>query len=150
MSWMPCPIIRASAKGCRRNVRCGHALEGHSAGGHRIACRSARAERKGRGKGRNSMAGKKIRDVMTEGVELIEPDASLTEAAARMAESDVGILPVGENDRLVGVVTDRDIVVRGIAQGSDPSQTKIRDVMTQRVLYCYEDQEAGEAADDMA
>ncbi|HZT18433.1 MAG TPA: CBS domain-containing protein [Dongiaceae bacterium] len=96
------------------------------------------------------MAGKKIRDVMTEGVELIEPDASLTEAAARMAESDVGILPVGENDRLVGVVTDRDVVVRGIAQGSDPSQTKIRDVMTQRVLYCYEDQEAGEAADDMA
>jgi CBS domain-containing protein len=96
------------------------------------------------------MAARKIKDVMTEGVELIGPDATMKEAAAKMAETDVGILPVGENDRLVGVVTDRDLVVRGIAEGNDPSQTKIRDVMTQGVLYCYDDQDPTEAAKDMA
>jgi CBS domain-containing protein len=96
------------------------------------------------------MAGSKIKDVMTEGVELIGPDATMKEAAAKMAESDVGILPVGENDRLVGVITDRDLVVRGIAQGNDPARTKVRDVMTQGVLYCYDDQDATQAADDMA
>jgi CBS domain-containing protein len=96
------------------------------------------------------MAARKIKDVMTEGVELIGPDATMKEAAAKMAETDVGILPVGENDRLVGVVTDRDLVVRGIAQGNDPSRTKIRDVMTQGVLYCYDDQDPAEAAEDMA
>jgi CBS domain-containing protein len=96
------------------------------------------------------MAMKKIRDVMTAGVELIGPDATLVDAASRMAEADVGILPVGENDHLVGVVTDRDIVVRGIAQGADPSETTIREVMTEKVLYCFDDQEPSEAASDMA
>ena len=62
------------------------------------------------------MAAKKIRDVMTQGVELIDPEATLSEAAVRMAETDLGILPVGEDDRLIGVVTDRDLVVRGLAQ----------------------------------
>jgi CBS domain-containing protein len=96
------------------------------------------------------MAAKKIRDVMTEGVELIDPEATLSDAAVRMAETDLGILPVGEDDRLIGVVTDRDLVVRGLAQGSDPNETRIREVMTDRVLYCFDDQEPSKAADDMA
>jgi CBS domain-containing protein len=105
---------------------------------------------KSRAKGDPNMAAKKVRDVMTAGVELIGPDATLVDAAARMAETDVGILPVGENDRLVGVVTDRDLVVRGIAQGVDPEETTIREVMTEKVLYCFDDQEPSEAASDMA
>ena len=96
------------------------------------------------------MAAKKVRDVMTAGVELIGPDATLVDAAARMAEADVGILPVGENDRLVGVVTDRDLVVRGIAEGANPAETTIREIMTEKVLYCFDDQEPSEAASDMA
>jgi CBS domain-containing protein len=96
------------------------------------------------------MAAKKIRDVMTQGVELIDPEATLRDAAVRMAETDLGILPVGEDDRLIGMVTDRDLVVRGLAQGSDPSQSTIREVMTDRVLYCFDDQEPSKAADDMA
>ena len=96
------------------------------------------------------MAAKKVRDVMTAGVELIGPDATMVDAAARMAEADVGILPVGENDRLVGVVTDRDLVVRGIAEGANPAETTIREIMTEKVLYCFDDQEPGEAASDMA
>jgi CBS domain-containing protein len=96
------------------------------------------------------MAAKKVRDVMTAGVELIGPDATLTDAAARMAEADVGILPVGEDDRLIGMVTDRDIVIRGIAEGADPSEMTVREVMTEKVLYCFDDQEPSEAASDMA
>jgi CBS domain-containing protein len=83
-------------------------------------------------------------------VELIGPDATLVDAAMRMAEADVGILPVGENDRLVGVVTDRDLVVRGIAEGANPAETTIREIMTEKVLYCFDDQEPNEAASDMA
>ena len=96
------------------------------------------------------MAAKKIRDVMTQGVELIDPEATLSEAAVRMAETDLGILPVGEDDRLIGVVTDRDLVVRGLAQGYDPNETRVREVMTDRVLYCFDDQEPSKAAEDMA
>lgn len=92
----------------------------------------------------------KIAEVMTRGVELTSPDATLQEAARTMAEEDVGFLPVGENDRMIGMITDRDIAVRAVAKGCDPKKTKVRDVMTERVLYCYEDEEADKAIDSMS
>ena len=74
----------------------------------------------------------KIGEVMTRTVRTTSPDASLQEAARAMAEVDIGILPVGEGDKLVGMITDRDIAVRAVAQGKGP-QTKVREAMTAEV-----------------
>ena len=87
-----------------------------------------------------------VRDVMTRGVETIAPDASLEEAAARMKEMDVGSLPVRDGERLLGVVTDRDIVVRGTAAGEHPRAVTVREVMTPVVVTCTEDQDVTAAA----
>lgn len=88
-----------------------------------------------------------VREVMTRGVECIGPDATLYEAARKMRDLDVGPLPVcGPQDRLVGMVTDRDITIRGIAEGLDPRTARIRDVMTPNIIYCFEDQDVEEAA----
>jgi len=92
----------------------------------------------------------KARDVMTLDVAIIGPDAKIQDAAKRMAAIDVGVLPVGNDDRLIGIVTDRDIAIRGVAQGKNPAQTKVRDVMTDRVLYCFADEEVDHIADNMA
>ncbi len=87
-----------------------------------------------------------VRNVMTRGVECIRPTASLQEAARRMRDLDVGPLPVcGDNDRLVGMVTDRDITVRATAEGRDPKTARVQDVMTPDVTYCFEDQDVTEA-----
>jgi CBS domain-containing protein len=91
-----------------------------------------------------------VREVMTRGVECARPDDSITVAAERMWELNVGSLPVcGDGDRLVGVLTDRDITVRATAAGSDPASTYVGDVMTPQVVYCYEDQDVSEAAELM-
>ena len=82
----------------------------------------------------------KVHEIMTHEVRLASPDDTLEQAAKAMAGIDVGMLPVGENDRLVGMITDRDIAIRGIANGKGP-KAKIRDVMSDEVLYCFEDQE---------
>jgi CBS domain-containing protein len=87
-----------------------------------------------------------IRDVMTGGVMLASPSMPLTDAAAAMRDHDIGILPVGENDRLVGTITDRDIAVRIVAEGRDPNKATVRDAMSEGLVYCYEDQEVDEAA----
>lgn len=92
----------------------------------------------------------KIAQVMTRGVDLTDPDSTLQEAAMTMAEDDVGFLPVGENDRLVGMITDRDIAVRAVAAGRDPKTTRVRDVMTERVLYCFEGEDVEAAAESMS
>jgi CBS domain-containing protein len=70
----------------------------------------------------------KVGEIMTRGVEIASPDDTVQQAASRMAELDVGVLPVGENDRLVGMLTDRDIAVRAVAQGRGPD-TKVRETM---------------------
>jgi CBS domain-containing protein len=93
---------------------------------------------------------KKIADVMTHGAEFTSPDASIEEAAKKMATEDVGFLPVGENDRLIGMITDRDIAIRAVAHGKEPRHTKVRDVMTDRVLYCFEDENADAAIATMS
>jgi CBS domain-containing protein len=92
----------------------------------------------------------KIRDVMTRSVELVNPDTSLEEAARKMRETDTGFLPVGENDRLVGTLTDRDITIRAVAEGRDPKSAKVRDAMSDELVYVFEDAETAEAADLMA
>jgi CBS domain-containing protein len=88
----------------------------------------------------------RLSDVMTRGVECIPPDDNITHAAERMKELDVGALPVCEADRLVGMVTDRDITIRGTACGCDPGMTPVRDVMTPGINYCFEDDDVSVAA----
>lgn len=87
----------------------------------------------------------KVAEYMTPDVELIRPDATIQQAAQVMTRIDVGALPVAENDQLVGMVTDRDIVIRAIAQGRGPD-TPIREVMTDEVKYCYEDEDIEDVA----
>jgi CBS domain-containing protein len=84
---------------------------------------------------------------MTPGVECTQPSATLREAAEKMRDLDVGPLPVcGEDDRLAGMVTDRDIAIRAVAEGLDPKKTQVRDVMTPKIIFCFEDQDVSEAA----
>src|SRR5438876_5096065 len=79
----------------------------------------------------------KIRDVMTRTAELTTPDDTLRHAAQRMKECDCGVLPVAESERLVGMITDRDIAVRGLAEGKGPD-AKVREAMTQEIMYCFD------------
>ena len=92
----------------------------------------------------------RVSEVMTQGVECIGPDATLQEAAAKMKSLDVGPLPVCDNDRLVGMVTDRDITVRATAEGDAPTDVRVRDIMTPEVIYCFEDELVEDAARLMA
>jgi CBS domain-containing protein len=87
-----------------------------------------------------------VNQVMTRGAECIQPGATIREAAERMKTLDVGALPVCENDRLIGMLTDRDIVVRCISAGRDPRTEHVRDAMSPEVFYCLEDQDINEAA----
>lgn len=91
-----------------------------------------------------------IRDIMTRQVELVTPDTSLTEAARMMRDADIGFLPVGEGDRLVGTLTDRDIAVRAVAEGKDPNNARVRDAMSPHIAYAFEDQDTNEAAQLMS
>jgi len=89
----------------------------------------------------------RVNEVMTHGVECVRPEDSIAAAAQKMKDLDVGALPVcGDNDRLAGMVTDRDITVRATAGCCDPGGTFVRDVMTPNVIYCFEDQDVTEAA----
>jgi CBS domain-containing protein len=91
----------------------------------------------------------RVSDAMTREVRVASPDKSIREAAKLMAEIDAGVLPVGENDRLVGMITDRDIAIRAVALGKGP-ETAVREVMsTDQVLYCYEDEELDKVAKNM-
>ncbi|MCI0705054.1 MAG: CBS domain-containing protein [Planctomycetia bacterium] len=88
----------------------------------------------------------KITDVMTQDAVCIRPDATIQEAAGQMKKLDVGALPVCDNDRLAGMITDRDITIRSVAEGHDPRSDRVRDVMTPELVYVFEDQDANEAA----
>lgn len=91
-----------------------------------------------------------VREIMTEGAETITPTAQVRDAARLMRARNVGALPVGENDRLVGVVTDRDIVIRAVAEGLSESETSVRDVMSDGICYCFDDDDIERAAELMA
>jgi CBS domain-containing protein len=90
----------------------------------------------------------KVADLMTPKVHLARPGESLRKVAKRMAADGVGFLPVGENDRLVGTITDRDIVVRAVAEGKDGNAT-VADVMTRDVKYCFDDEEIEDVVQNM-
>jgi CBS domain-containing protein len=91
-----------------------------------------------------------LRQIMTPDPECISPDDTLQEAARRMRDLDVGPLPVcGADDRLAGMITDRDIIVRAVAEGKDPRSTPVREAMTGEVIACFEDQDVREAARTM-
>jgi len=90
-----------------------------------------------------------VREVMTRDVQLIEPTRTIRDAAKLMAEMDAGIMPIREGDRLVSMITDRDIAVRAVAEGKGPD-TLIREVMTEDVKYCYEDDDTEDVARNMA
>jgi CBS domain-containing protein len=87
-----------------------------------------------------------ISEVMTHDVEFIGPDETLQNAALKMKELGVGTLPVCENAGVVGMLTDRDITVRAVADGQSPQTTHVRDVMSHELICCYEDQEVDVAA----
>jgi CBS domain-containing protein len=82
---------------------------------------------------------------MHEGTSWIDPGASLVDVARRMRDDDVGALPVGENDRLIGMVTDRDVVVRGLSGTADPLQLTAKDVMTKPIVWCLADEDVEDA-----
>jgi len=88
----------------------------------------------------------RVCEVMTQGAECTQPDTTLADAAQRMKSLNVGALPVCEADRLVGLITDRDITVRATAQGCDPRATTVREAMTPDIVYCFDDQLVGDAA----
>ncbi len=87
-----------------------------------------------------------IRDCMSGDVTIASPEMSLKDAARLMREQDTGFLPVGENDRLVGSLTDRDITVRAVCEGMDPNIAKVREAMSRHIVYCFDDQDTTEAA----
>ena len=88
-----------------------------------------------------------VSEVMTRGVACVNPDDSLVEAARKMKKIDVGIVPVcGPDEKLVGMLTDRDIVVRALADARDIHETKVRDIMTPSVVFCMDDQPVEHAA----
>jgi CBS domain-containing protein len=91
----------------------------------------------------------KVSDSMTRDVRVANPNQTIQDAAKIMLDVDSGVLPVGENDRLIGMITDRDIAVRAVAQGKGP-QTLVREVMTDHVHYCFDDEDIDEVTRKMA
>ncbi len=89
---------------------------------------------------------KTVRDIMTSDAHCVPSDTSLAEAAKLMGDLDVGSFPICENDRLIGMITDRDITVRAVASGADPQKTTVREAMTHEVVYIFEDQDVEEAS----
>jgi CBS domain-containing protein len=90
-----------------------------------------------------------VHEVMTCEVQCIRPDATLQDAAQQMKKLDVGSLPVCDNDRLAGIITDRDIAIRSVSEGHDPHADRAGDVMTREVFFCFEDQNVEEVAEQM-
>ncbi len=90
-----------------------------------------------------------VSEVMTRGVRTMSPDESIMKAAQAMDELDVGVIPVCDGESLIGVVTDRDIVLRGVAQGCKVEETPLSDVMSRDAMWCYEDQSVEEVAEEM-
>lgn len=87
----------------------------------------------------------KVKEAMHKGVEWVEPGTPISKIAAMMKKHDVGAIPVGDKDRLIGMVTDRDIACRGLANGKDPATLTARDVMTKGIVYCNEGADLADA-----
>ena len=91
----------------------------------------------------------KVREIMTSNVECLAPDASIREIAQEMKSLDVGFIPICENDRLVGTVTDRDIVIRAVAEGVDVNTSRAREIMSREVIYAFDDDDVKTVAEKM-
>lgn len=84
------------------------------------------------------------KECMTKNVEIGAPNMTLAEAAMKMRDGDFGALPISESDRLIGMLTDRDIAIRAVANGKDPNKAFVGEVMSRKVLYCFDDQDVNE------
>ena len=91
-----------------------------------------------------------VQEIMHPDVYIVDPNMTIRDAARRMRANDIGALPVGENERLIGIVTDRDIVVRAIAEDRSPGDTTVREVMSEGICYCFEDDDVAQAGQVMA
>lgn len=91
----------------------------------------------------------KIKDIMTKNVTFIKPSTPLQEAASIMRDKDIGALPVGENDRLVGIITDRDIVVRALTENTDLKAKTVAQAMSPHCYYCFEDESLEDLSKNM-
>lgn len=90
-----------------------------------------------------------LKDLMTRDVKVVSPEMTIGEAAREMREGDFGMMPVGENDRMIGTISDRDITIRAVAEGKG-SDTKVRDVMSEGVSWAFEDDSVEQAAKTMS
>jgi CBS domain-containing protein len=95
--------------------------------------------------GRKWECAMKVKDAMHNGAEWMAPQTPIADIAKRMRDLDIGAIPVGENDRLIGMVTDRDIACRGVANGADLGKLTARDVMSRGIFYCRETEELEDA-----
>ena len=86
-----------------------------------------------------------LKDLMSRDVKVINPDMTIADAAKQMRDGDFGMLPVGEDDRMIGTISDRDIAIRAIAEGKD-ADTKVRDVMSEGIAWAYEEDSVEKAA----
>jgi CBS domain-containing protein len=86
----------------------------------------------------------KLKDLMSRDVQVISPDAPIKEAALQMRKGNFGMMPVGENDRMIGAISDRDIAIRAVADGKD-ANTKVREVMSKTIVWAYEDDSVDDA-----
>ena len=91
----------------------------------------------------------KLKDLMSRDVKIISPDMTIKDAAGQMRDGGFGMMPVGEDDRLIGTISDRDIAIRAVAEGKDTG-TKVRDVMSEGVAWAYEDDSVEAAAKIMS
>ncbi len=87
-----------------------------------------------------------IKEIMTTTIESVGPDLSVREAARRMRDLNIGSLPVLANGQLIGMITDRDICCRAVSEGRDPAATKIQEIMSKDIAYCFNDQDVADAA----
>ena len=91
----------------------------------------------------------KVSEIMTSDVEVVSPEQPMQEAARLMLQADAGVVPVQEGDKLIGMITDRDIAVRGVAEGRGPD-TPVRDVMSGKPLFCFADEDVDDVAIQMS
>ena len=90
-----------------------------------------------------------LKDLMSRDVKVISPDMTIGEAAKKMRDGDFGMMPVGENDRMIGTISDRDIAIRAVAEGKEGG-TKVRDVMSEGIIWVYEDDSVEQVATIMS
>lgn len=91
----------------------------------------------------------RVKEAMSTKPTFLPPTSTVKEAAAKMQQLDCGFIPIGENDRLIGAVTDRDIVIRALAKGKEIGNIKLRDVMSDHILFVFEDDDLSKASDKM-